>query len=95
MMRINVNNLLFHGQSEPQIPQVIKDTLPYFLGAIQEDQLALEQQLERKRKEIRRLKRALQDAEAIQGSDLGKALALLTEASEVGLISIDNISSEQ
>ena len=92
---INVNNLLFHGQSEISIPQVIKDTLPYFLGAIQEDQLALEQQLTRKRKEMRKLTRALQDAEAIQGSDLGKALALLTEASEVGLMSIDNISSEQ
>ena len=92
---INVNNLLFHGQSEQRIPQVIKDTLPYFLGAIQEDQLALEQQLERKRKEIKRLKRTLHDAEAIQGRDLGKALALLTEASEVGLISSDNVSSEQ
>ena len=90
-----INNLLFHGQSEPRIPQVIKDTLPYFLGAIQEDQLALEQQLERKRKEIKRLKRTLHDAEAIQGRDLGKALALLTEASEVGLISTDNIASEQ
>jgi hypothetical protein len=77
---INVNNLLFHGQSEISIPQVIKDTLPYFLGAIQEDQLALEQQLTRKRKEMRKLTRALQDAEAIQGRDLGKALALLTEA---------------
>ena len=92
---INVNNILFHGQSEISIPQVIKDTLPYFLGAIQEDQLALEQQLTRKRKDMRKLTRALQDAEAIQGSDLGKALALLTEATEVGLISAENIPSEQ
>jgi cell division protein FtsB len=92
---INVNNILFHGQSEQRIPQVIKDTLPYFLGAIQEDQLALEQQLERKRKEIKKLRRALHDAEAIQGRDMGRALALLTEASEVGLISTDNIASEQ
>jgi hypothetical protein len=92
---INVNNKLFHGQSEPQIPQVIKDTLPYFLGAIQEDQLALEQQLARKQKEKKRLMRALQDAEAIQGSDQGKALALLAEASEVGLISVGDIPSEQ
>ncbi|GCE09482.1 DUF3732 domain-containing protein [Dictyobacter aurantiacus] len=93
---INVNNKLFHGQSEPQIPQVIKDTLPYFLGAIQEDQLALEQQLARKQKEKKRLIRALQEAEAIQGGDQGKALALLAEASEVGLISsIQDIPAEQ
>jgi hypothetical protein len=92
---INANNKLFHGQDEPQIPQVIKDTLPYFLGAIQEDQLALEQQLSRKRKEMRKLARALEDAKAIEGHDLGRALALLVEASEVGLIASDSIPSEQ
>lgn len=92
---ISVNDILFHGQNEPQIPQVIKDTLPYFLGAIQEDQLALEQQLKRKYQEIKKLKRTLQDAEAIQGSDLGKALALLAEATEAGLISTAEIPPEQ
>jgi Protein of unknown function (DUF3732) len=92
---INVNNRLFHGQDEPQIPQVIKDTLPYFLGAIQENQLALEQKLMRMRKEMRKLTRSLEDAQAIQGRDMGKALALLTEASEVGLISRESIPSEQ
>ncbi|MDF2524856.1 MAG: hypothetical protein K0R31_2497, partial [Clostridiales bacterium] len=34
---------LFHRQSEDFMKQTIKDTLPYFLGAIQEDRLALEQ----------------------------------------------------
>lgn len=92
---IKANNILFHQQDEPQISQTIKDTLPYFLGAIQEDQLALEQQLTRKRQEFRKMTRALQDAESIQGNDQGKAIALLVEASEVGLISIDDIPSEQ
>jgi hypothetical protein len=92
---INVNNFLFHRQFEPSIPQMIKDTLPYFLGAIQENQLALEQQLARKQKEKKKLMRALQDAESIQGSDQGKALALLAEASEVGLIPIESISLEE
>lgn len=92
---IKANNILFHRQDEPQIPQTIKDTLPYFLGAIREDQLASEQKLIRKRQEFRKLTRALQDAEAIQGNDQGKAVALLVEASEVGLISIDDIPSEQ
>jgi energy-coupling factor transporter ATP-binding protein EcfA2 len=38
-------NTLFHRQEEQWIPQAIKDTLPYFLGAIQEDRLKLEKEL--------------------------------------------------
>jgi len=83
--------LLFHRQSEPFIPQTIKDTLPYFLGAIQEDQLALEQELGRARIELRRARKALKENEAIQGEGLNKAKALLMEAREVGLVSLKDI----
>jgi hypothetical protein len=44
---IAAKNYLFHRQYEDFVPQSIKDTLPYFLGAIQEDRLALEQELAR------------------------------------------------
>lgn len=81
--------LLFHRQSEPFIPQTIKDTLPYFLGAIQEDQLALEQELSRARLDLRRARKANKDNEAILGEGGNKARTLLTEANEVGLISIE------
>ncbi len=86
---IAAKGLLFHRQSEPFIPQTIKDTLPYFLGAIQEDRLALEQELHRARLELRRARKALKDLEAIQGEGESKARALLAEAYEVGLISTD------
>ncbi len=86
---IAAKGLLFHRQSEPFILQTIKDTLPYFLGAIQEDRLALEQELSRVRLELRRARKAMKDNEAIQGAGESKVRALLAEASEVGLISPD------
>jgi ATPase involved in DNA repair len=81
---------LFHRQSEPFIPQTIKDTLPYFLGAIKEDQLALEQQLNRARLDLRRIVKALKESETIQGEGLNRAMMLLAEAKEVGLVSPDS-----
>jgi len=89
------NDLLFHRQAEPFIPQTIKDTLPYFLGAIQEDQLALEQELSQARLELRRLNRALKESEAIQGEGRDRAKALLMEAQEVGLISPEDANAPQ
>ena len=40
--------ILFHNQSEDFVPQAIKDSLPYFLGAVTDDHIA-------KRNELRRL----------------------------------------
>src|SRR5207248_3013074 len=65
--------LLFHRQSEPYIPQNIKDTLPYFLGAIREDRLALEQELSRARLELRKVRREAKETEVIQGEGVSKA----------------------
>lgn len=39
--------LLFHRQGEPHIPQSIKDTMPYFIGAAEDDRLADIEQLRR------------------------------------------------
>ena len=39
---IAAKNFLFHRQSDSFVSQAIKDTIPYFLGAISEDALALE-----------------------------------------------------
>lgn len=84
-------SLLFHQQSEPFIPQTIKDTLPYFLGAIQEDQLALEQELSRARLELKRINKILKENETIQGEGLNRAKNLLIEAQEVQLISFEDV----
>ena len=44
--------LLFHRQGEPGIADAIKDTLPYFLGAVPRDQGALRQRLADARREL-------------------------------------------
>jgi hypothetical protein len=50
---IAAKDYLFHRQYEAHTTQDIKDTLPYFLGVIQEDRLAREQELVRRRRELR------------------------------------------
>ena len=87
-------SILFHRQSEDFMTQAIRDTLPYFLGAIQEDRLALEQELSRMRRELRRAERAVRDAEAILGVDASRGLGLLAEAIEVGLLNEQNYSED-
>ena len=80
---------LFHGQHVNWAAQAIKDTLPYFLGAIQEDRLALEQALARARRELKRAEQVLREAEAIKGAGSGMAVGLLEEARHAGLIPPD------
>jgi hypothetical protein len=84
-------SILFHRQSESFIPQSIKDTMPYFLGAIQEDRLALEQKLAYQRRELKKVEQALKEAELIKGEGLDKASSLISEACEVGILPVIDI----
>ena len=79
-------DVLFHGQFDGWVAQSIKDTIPYFLGAIQEDRLALEQELARARRELKRAEQTLREAEAIKGDGVSKARGLYAEARQVGLL---------
>jgi hypothetical protein len=38
-------DLLFHRQGESYVALAIRDTLPYFLGAVEEDQLKIRHEL--------------------------------------------------
>src|SRR5260370_12672241 len=49
------NQILFHRQATDFLTAAIRDTLPYFLGAIREDQLALEEQLSMAKRTLRLL----------------------------------------
>jgi len=77
---------LFHRQGEDFISQAIRDTLPYFLGAIQEDRLALEQELVHARRKLKLAERALKEAEAVRGDGETLAFSLFSEARQVGLV---------
>lgn len=79
-------NQLFHRQNESHTLQAIKDTLPYFLGAIREDALALEQQLRQAKRDLRGAEKTLEEAESIKGEGISKAISLASQAAEAGLI---------
>ncbi len=79
--------ILFHRQDEEFIPQAIKDTLPYFLGAVGDDRLAKRQALRRERVALRNLERQFREKMALRGGGLPRAAALLAEAENVGLVS--------
>lgn len=79
---------LFYRQTEPFIPQLIQDVLPYFLGAVSDDHLVKTSRLRTLRQERRRLEQALSEAKAIAGQGAARALTLLSEASDVGLVSV-------
>lgn len=83
---IGTKKYLFHKQSEEFMPQAMKDTLPYLLGAIKEDRLKNENELTIKKRELNKLKKGLQEAKLINGNNFNKAHMLLTQAQDIGLI---------
>lgn len=84
---VTARNHLFHRQSEGlPITNAIRDTLPYFLGAVDENAVLLATERRTKDRELRLLKRQVAEAESITGVGSEKAIALLVEAEAVGLI---------
>jgi hypothetical protein len=79
--------ILFNRQHEPFIPQTIKDVLPYFLGAVREDDLRLRHELQEARHGLRVVEHKLQEAESLVGAESGTVDRLLAEADRVGLLS--------
>lgn len=77
---------LFYKQTEPFVPQAIKDSLSYFLGAIREDSLKIEQEIAQKKRILNRLVRTKNEAEKIYSDGISMAFALIEEAKEYGLL---------
>lgn len=84
---------LFHGSSDRFVAQAIKDTLPYFLGAVTDDYVAQQQELKRVRAEIRQMERGLAEAASIRGDGIGRADTLLAEAKAMGLTTLRDEAS--
>lgn len=83
---IAAKNFLFHHQSEDYITQAIKDTIPYFLGAISEEALALENERSILKRKLTLEKRKLEENRYLMGGGSERAIALISEARQVGLI---------
>ena len=82
--------LLFHRQSEDFIPQAMKDTLPYLLGAVREDRLKLINEWRQAKRRLSAAQRQLREIEAIISNRIIRGRNLLEEARQVGLIELGN-----
>lgn len=83
---VAARNFLFHKQSEDFITQAIKDTMPYFLGIINEESLTLENERTLLKRKIAVEKRRLEETRLLQGGGMQRATALISEAKYVGLL---------
>lgn len=81
--------LLFHRQGEQFFPQAIRDTLPYFLGVIDEDHFLALKRHQDTWVRLRRLEREYAEAQAVARSASNAARDLLAEARRVGLVAPD------
>jgi len=79
------NKHLFHKQGEEFIPRTIKDVLPYFLGAVDDEHVGKMAELRQLRHELKGVERKLSEHEAIIGRGLTRAQALISEAQDIGL----------
>ena len=79
-------DILFHRQNREWMPQTIRDTLPYFLGAQGAEDLRRREELVERRRELRRLNQRLRAAQAERSAGLDQAGALLAESIDVGLL---------
>lgn len=83
---IAAKNFLFHHQSDDFITQAIKDTIPYFLGAISEEALALENERSILKRKLTLEKRKLEENRYLIGGGSERAISLIGEARQAGLI---------
>jgi hypothetical protein len=86
---IDNKNQLFFNQSDTFVAQAIRDTLPYFLGAVSKNELMKQQQLTQLRREVRLIERRLEAEISWQQAAEERAAALLAEGRQVGLVRSD------
>lgn len=79
-------DILFHRQNREWMPQTIRDTLPYFLGAQGAEELQRREELADRRRELRRLNQRLRAGQAERSAGLDRAGALIAESVDVGLL---------
>ena len=78
---------LFHRTADHFFAQALKDTLPYFLGAVDDDYVRKREELRRLREQLRACERQLTELKALRGDGISKAATLLAQARDAGLSS--------
>ena len=89
---IDQRDTLFYKQTEPFVSMAIKDSLPYLFGAIREDNLAIEQSIKQKKRELNGLVRTKNENESIYNEGRSKAFSLIDEAKAFGILKKDIIA---
>jgi Protein of unknown function (DUF3732) len=77
---------LFYRQNEQFIPQVIRDTLPILLGIVPDDRYESEARLRNLRRDLRLTEKLVQEAKDFADISFNRAVGLLSEAKEVGIV---------
>lgn len=80
---------LFHGAADNFVAQALKDTLPYFLGAVDDEYVRKREELRRLKDELRSCDRRLTELKALRGDGVSKAASLLAQARDAGLTAAD------
>lgn len=77
---------LFFNQDDSFVKMAIKDTMPYILGAIREDELVIQQKITIKKRKLNQLIRDKKQEELIKSKSIGKLSLLIDEAIRAELI---------
>lgn len=85
-------DLYFHRQSE--LAQTIRDTLPYYLGAISPAIIEKQAKLRNKRKRLREVERALERSVSIAANRDTELVAIVAESTRLGLIAGSEFSAK-
>ena len=80
---------LFHRQGEPFVALAIRDTLPYFLGAVDEKHFIIQYRLDEARKRLRELETRKEALARNTNESLGRLRRIILDARRVGLLSED------
>lgn len=91
---VAAKRILFHRQAEPHIPQAIIDTLPYFMGAAEDNRLSEIEKLRSLKRDKARLLKRIKEIESLKGDGLQKGYNLLAEATSVSLYTGDLIPND-
>lgn len=76
---------LFHMTDDHWKAQSLKDTLPYFLGAVEDEYIRNQMKLRDLRSKLRVITKQIAELEALRGEGFGKVNGLLAEARDAGL----------
>ncbi|MFG2419652.1 DUF3732 domain-containing protein [Streptomyces sp. NPDC048448] len=81
---------LFHRQGESFVSNSIRETLPFFLGAITAEDVRVARRINRLKKRIRDASREVADLEAAADRGGTRARQLLAEAASAGLVTLNS-----